>query len=339
MALKNTRILLVADTHLGFDLAFKPKIQRRRRGDDFFRNFRLALKPALSNQVDLVVHGGDLLFRSKVPAKLVEMALAPLFEVADHGADVYLVPGNHERSRIPYPLLAAHKRLHIFARPKTFLHKTDSMTLSLSGFPSAGRRARREFLKLLSSSDWQKHPSNARLLCLHEAVEGATVGPSNYTFRNSPDTIRSRDIPSGLTAVLCGHIHRHQVLTKNLAAPVFYPGSVERTSIAEKDEPKGFITLEVSPNGSLANWTFHHLPARPMIKLTLPPNFTAQTLRSKLRQLDSNAIVRIDPQGRMTPQAGKILSAESLRALALPTQNVSVSGNWWAQKRRPTPKH
>jgi DNA repair exonuclease SbcCD nuclease subunit len=240
MAVKNTRILLVADTHLGFDLAFKPKIHRRRRGDDFFRNFRQALKPALSNQVDLVVHGGDLLFRSKVPAKLVEMALAPLFEVADHGVDVYLVPGNHERSRIPYPILAAHKHLHIFDRPKTFVHEAPNMTLSLSGFPSAGRRM--NFKKLLSQTDYQQ-PADARLLCLHEAVEGATVGPSNYTFRNTPDVIRCRDIPSGLTAVLCGHIHRHQVLTKGLKAPVFYPGSVERTSIAEKDEPKGYLTL------------------------------------------------------------------------------------------------
>jgi len=336
MAVENARILLVADTHLGFDLAFRPKIQRRRRGDDFFENFRRALKPALSNQVDLVVHGGDLLFRSKVPAKLVEMALAPLFEVADRGVDVYLVPGNHERSRIPYPLLAAHKRLHIFDRPRTFLHKTGAMILSLSGFPSAGRRL--NFKKLLSQTGYQQ-PADARLLCLHEAVEGATVGPSNYTFRNTPDVVRCRDIPGGFTAVLCGHIHRHQVLTKNLAAPVFYPGSVERTSFAEKDEPKGFITLEISPDGSLADWTFHHLPARPMIKLALPSGFTAQTLKSRLHRLDPDAIVHLDPQGRLTPKIAKILSAESLRELALPTQNVSVAGNWWAQKRKPVPRN
>jgi DNA repair exonuclease SbcCD nuclease subunit len=336
MAVRNTRILLVADTHLGFDLAFKPKIQRRRRGDDFFRNFRQALKPALSNQVDLVVHGGDLLFRSKVPAKLVEMALAPLFEVADHGVDVYLVPGNHERSRIPYPLLAAHKRLHIFDRPKTFLHETESMTLSLSGFPSAGRRARMKFSSLLNETGWKDSPTHTHILCLHDAVEGATVGPSNYTFRNSPDTIRSRDIPPGLTAVLCGHIHRHQVLTKGLKTPVFYPGSVERTSYAEKDELKGYLIIEITPTGSIANWSFKHLPARPMIKLTLPPNFTAQILQSKLNSLDPNAIVRLEPQGRLSPKSTRILSAQSLRTLAPSTMNVDVAGSWWSQKRRLT---
>ena len=33
------RILFLADTHLGFDLAFRPRIERRRRGPEFFANF------------------------------------------------------------------------------------------------------------------------------------------------------------------------------------------------------------------------------------------------------------------------------------------------------------
>jgi hypothetical protein len=36
------RILLIADTHLGFDLPFRPRINRRRKGPDFFANFERA---------------------------------------------------------------------------------------------------------------------------------------------------------------------------------------------------------------------------------------------------------------------------------------------------------
>ena len=89
------RILFLADTHLGFDFPFRPRVERRRRGPDFFKNFRKALEPAYSGEVDAVIHGGDLFFRSKVPAKLVDMAFEPLKEVADLGVKVYLVPGNH----------------------------------------------------------------------------------------------------------------------------------------------------------------------------------------------------------------------------------------------------
>jgi exonuclease SbcD len=53
-------------------------------------------------EVDVVVHGGDLLYRSRVPAWLAE-TLAPLGRPAESGVPVLLVPGNHERSRMPFP--------------------------------------------------------------------------------------------------------------------------------------------------------------------------------------------------------------------------------------------
>jgi DNA repair exonuclease SbcCD nuclease subunit len=55
------RILFLADRHLGFDFSFRPRIQPRRRGPEFFANFKLALLPALQGRVDCAVHGGDLL--------------------------------------------------------------------------------------------------------------------------------------------------------------------------------------------------------------------------------------------------------------------------------------
>ncbi len=137
------RILLLADTHLGFDLPVRPRVERRRRGPDFFANFATALEPALRGEVDLVVHGGDLLYRSRVPSSLVQMALAPLMRVADSGVPVLLVPGNHERSRIPYPIFAAHRHLHIFDVPRTVRLEVGGVEVAAAGFPfvrDAGRR-------------------------------------------------------------------------------------------------------------------------------------------------------------------------------------------------------
>jgi len=42
------RLLLIADTHLGFDLPVRPRVARRRRGHDFIANYRAALAPALA---------------------------------------------------------------------------------------------------------------------------------------------------------------------------------------------------------------------------------------------------------------------------------------------------
>jgi len=45
------RVLLLADTHLGFDLPSRPRVDRRRRGPDFFANTRRALGPALAGEL------------------------------------------------------------------------------------------------------------------------------------------------------------------------------------------------------------------------------------------------------------------------------------------------
>ena len=82
------RVLLLADTHLGFDEPAHARIERRRRGPDFLANFERALLPALRGEVDAVVHDGDRFYRSRVPASLVERAFRPLAQIAAAGTPV-----------------------------------------------------------------------------------------------------------------------------------------------------------------------------------------------------------------------------------------------------------
>jgi len=91
------RILLLADSHLGFDLPLKPRVARRRRGHDFLANYAAALEPALAGEIDIVVHAGDVFDRSSVVSSLAYQAFEPLRRVADLGVPVLSVPGNHER--------------------------------------------------------------------------------------------------------------------------------------------------------------------------------------------------------------------------------------------------
>jgi exonuclease SbcD len=334
------RVLLIADTHLGFDLPFRPRVQRRRRGHDFFANVERALQPALQGEVDLVVHGGDLLYRSKVPPALVEMAMEPLLRVAEQGVPVFLVPGNHERSRIPLHLWAAHPNIHIFDRPRTIVQSTAQGTVALAGFPFA-RDARDRFREVMRHTGHREARADIHLLCMHQTVEGVQVGPGNYTFRAGPDVIRGREIPIGFAAVLCGHIHRAQVLRHDLgrrplAAPVIYPGSVERTSFAERDEEKGYVLLEVSAEngggGRLEEIRFVPLPARPMVKLVFNPGgleraALAERLRQELAALDPDAVVRLELRGNGASEARGHLTAIYLRSLAPPSMNVTLAHN------------
>lgn len=344
---QSIRVLLVADTHLGFDLPFRPRIERRRRGHDFFANFKAALEPALRREVDIVVHGGDLLYRSKVPPALVEMAMDPLITVADRGVPVYLVPGNHERSRIPLQLWSNHKDINIFDKPRTFKCTLNGITIALSGFPFA-RKIRDSFRELVQQTGYKETPADVSLLCMHQTVEGAQVGTVNYTFRSGPDVIRGTDIPGDFRYIVCGHIHRAQVLTqdlsgRSLASLVVYPGSIERTSFAERNEDKGYMMLDINPNGGAgqgAEVSFVTLPTRPMVVLDLRQRDLSgqsleQHLRRRVAELDREAVVSVRLDGSEDWIAKNGLSAKGLRELAPPSMNISLASSFRSKRSNP----
>jgi DNA repair exonuclease SbcCD nuclease subunit len=309
------RVLFVSDTHLGFDLPSRPRVVRRQRGDDFFLNFKRALEPAEAGDVDVVVHGGDLLYRSRVPAWLAEAALAPLKRLAESGVPVLLVPGNHERSRMPFPLLALHEHLQVFDRPRTVVLEARGVRVAFVGFPYT-HDIRRRFPEILGAVNRDGLSADLRVLCLHQCIEGATCGPGNFTFRFGPDVIRTADLPRNVAVTLSGHIHRHQVLHPAGGSPIIYAGSTERTSFAEAPETKGFVVLELARSG-LRAFDFRPLPARTMVTRTLSfgdaDDMTVhRRLAAAIESTPGDAVVQLRVTGHIPPT----LTAATLRALA-----------------------
>lgn len=332
--MSSIRVLLLADSHIGIDLPVRPRVKRRRRGHDFVANQQAALDRALAGDVDVVVHGGDVFDMPDVDASIAYQALEPLRRVAEAGVPVFVVPGNHERSRIPHVRFASHPRVHVFDVPRTFTIEVRGATLALAGFPYERGGVRTQLPDLLSRTGWLPGCADASLLCIHHCVEGATVGPSDFTFRYAADVIRGRDIPAGFAAVLSGHIHRHQVLTTDLAgrplaAPVLYPGSVERTALAEIGEPKGYLVLDVPIQGGGVTWEFRSLPARPMILERLVRDGTGpegldRAVREKVAAAPADAVLTIRIAGHLADGDWRVLSAAHLRTFVPETMNLDV---------------
>ena len=330
------RILFLADSHLGFDLPLRPRVRRRRRGDDFQANYDAALAPALRGEVDVVVHGGDVFHRSRVAPDLAWRALAPLARIAGAGVPVLVVPGNHERSRIPHLRFARHPRLHVFDGPRCFRLRIRGTTVAFAGFPFQRGDVRSSFVGLTRRTGWRAGEADVSVLCMHQCFEGATVGPGDYVFRHAPDVVRAADLPSGLTAILSGHIHRHQVLTRDLAgrplaAPVLYPGSLERTSIAEEGERKGFLLLEIAADHAppRLSWRFVPLAARPLVTRDvsvagLDPAALDAGLHAIIASVPADAVLRLRTRGTPGPGCARLLSAAYLRSIAPGTMNIEA---------------
>ncbi len=339
------RVLALADTHIGLDLPLRPRVQRRRRGDDFLANMERALAPALAGEVDLVLHGGDLLNRSRPPIEVARRAYEPLLRVARAGVPVLVVPGNHERSQLPFPLLLAHRRLHVFAEPGSWVADLAGLRVEVVGLPFARRFDGRALAATLARID-RATRADIRLLLVHQAVEGARVGVHDFVFRPGRQTLAGRCVPGGFAALLSGHIHRRQVLRADLsgrplAAPVIYPGSVERTAFVERLETKGYVRAGFDgdgPAGRLRRLDFVDLPARPMHVLAPPPAadgpYLRRWLRGELEQLAEDAVVQVRPQLPLGRGAREALSAASLRSITPETMNVTAIDPVSSPRRR-----
>lgn len=339
--MKSLRIVLLADTHLGFDYPIRPRVQRRRRGLDFFDNFHRVLDFARQTRPHLVVHGGDLFFRARIPKKIVQMVYEDLFDFAQVGIPIIIIPGNHERSILPASLFLNHPNIFIFDKPATFEFQMDVGKISLSGFPCQRSSIRDKFSELLIKSGWYENRNGLKLLCIHQTVEGAQVGPSDFTFRAGKDVIPQRALPQDATAVLAGHIHRQQILGGGVKygtriPVVVYPGSIERTSFAERGERKGFYELNFSqPNGdvwAIKRMDFIELPARSMEDLYLDDTVSVVNLldyvKARIAIMPQDAIVRIKCDPDLDPQVRRELTSSFLREVMPATMNYQFSADF-----------
>jgi DNA repair exonuclease SbcCD nuclease subunit len=212
------------------------------------------------------------------------------------------------------------------------------MRLAFCGFPFESK-VRDKFIGLVDQTGWCEVEADHCILCVHQAVEGAQVGVQNYTFRGGQDVIRGGDIPGGFTAVLSGHIHRSQVLTRGmdgtpLGAAVIYPGSTERTSFAEREEPKQYAIIELGraadTGTALRDIQFVTLPTRPMVNLILKleaidVDHLLETLQKELSALDPDSVVSIQMEGETNRRIERRLTAPTLRSLAPESMNVTLA--------------
>jgi len=116
-----------------------------------------------------------------------------------------------------------------------------------------------------------------------------------------------------------------------LDAPVLYPGSIERTSLAEMDEPKGYMVVNVceSEGDVDVRWEFRQLPARPMVLETLSADLMdARALQLAIQTIIAaapvDAVLTIQIDGSLTETHWKALSAARVRESAPDTMNVEL---------------
>lgn len=320
------KIIFLADTHLGFDYPLRPKKNIRRRGIDFFNNFDKVLDYAKTSGANLVIHGGDLFFRTRVPPPIIDMVYERIFNFAHSGIPIVIVPGNHESSRLPVSLFMQHPNIYYFTKPQVFNFSLNGRTFDIAGFPCVRNGVKTDFPGIVKEIKNNLRKESIKLLCMHQSVEGAKVGPADFTFRFGDDVIPIKDIPNDYDLILSGHIHRAQILWAD-KTPVIYPGSIERTAFAEKDEEKGFYEIEFDDELS-CKFNFMKLNTRPMIDVILQKEIYTtkeikEELKKRIKSLSKDSILRL----KFTHEKNLSLLKVNLLDEIIPvTMNYQISG-------------
>ena len=321
------KIVFFADSHLGFDFPLRPQKEKRRRGIDFFTNFDLIFDYAKTNKADLVIHGGDLFFRTRVPTPIIDMVYERIFNFAQTGIPITIVPGNHESSKLPVSLFMQHANIHYYTKPQIFQFRLNEIDFDIAGFPCVRNEVKSVFSGIVSTIQTQLRPESVKFLCMHQAIEGARVGPADFTFRQGNDVIAMDELPNNFDLILSGHIHRAQVLYMRNETPVIYPGSIERTAFAEKDEEKGFYEININTQKE-CSFRFIGLRTRPMIDIMLEKEtYSTNSLKNEIllqiNEIQPDSIIRLKMKNSSNLP---LLNVKLLDEIIPPTMNYEISG-------------
>ena len=213
-----TRVIHTGDTHLGYQ-----QYHVSERAADFLDAFRQVAADAVADDVDAVVHAGDLFHDRRPTLDDIMGALSVLRTLADAGVPFLAIVGNHEAKREAqwldlYESLGLATRLG--AEPVTV---GNTAFYGLDFVP----RSKREDLEY----DFVSHDADFAALVSHGLFE-----PFPHGDWDARGVLAAADVR--FDAMLLGDDHAPQ--TKQVEEPhdawLTYCGSTERASAAERDD-------------------------------------------------------------------------------------------------------
>jgi exonuclease SbcD len=282
--------IVVGDVHEGINFGYRidPRTGVSDRAMDIHRNFVTTAKYAIEHGSHLFIILGDMFDRTHVSPVFREMVRHDVIEpLLNAGIEVWILAGNHDQPRsMPRSTslddFKAFSNVTVFRTPEVETREIDGKK---AGFIIAPFLHPEQFIEKLREKgyeighddafpaaqrlwkQWIKEAadeleSDSTILLGHYHVEGSQLSAFNRNQYLPSEFSFSREmIPENIDLALFGHIHLHQKVT----GKIVYVGSVERIDWGEREEDKGFISVDTDGK----KWEFVKLDTRPMIKFEL----------------------------------------------------------------------
>jgi len=258
------KIAFSADWHIGISTHSKNKVGIPSRTQDSIDSVNKIINKAKDLNCDTFIVGGDLFHHSNPRPAFILEAVRLLQYANRMFDDLIVISGNHD----PMPLSGGVGAIGLLANmnemPHNRMYEEDADLLV----------TKREEKVHLSIRPYQKKtqvmekPSSLggeapTIMIAHHHFQGAVVGSETRMLAGGVSVIEELD---GVSLILSGHIHKPQHLKTPKGVPVLYPGSPARFYFSDRDDEKGFWTIEVDSQG-VKGFEFIEIENRPMVQI------------------------------------------------------------------------
>ena len=248
-------LLHTADTHLGYRQYHRPE-----READFSAAFAQVIDAAIEQEVDAVVHAGDLFNSSRPGIEVLSGAFSQLQRLRNADIPFLGIVGNHDGTRDRqwidvFESLGLATRLD--SEGLTVGSESESDSAGLAGSDDGtvegggqvalygldhvdpGRRDRLEYAFDAAAAEG----ADAALLVAHGLFEPFPTGDWDVAAICRQSTV-------AFDAILAGDDHTSREGIVGDGTLITYPGSTERTA-ADQREPRRFNFVRVPPDGAI----------------------------------------------------------------------------------------
>ncbi|WP_458403597.1 metallophosphoesterase family protein [Methanobrevibacter sp.] len=225
----------LADTHLGYR-----QFGLIEREKDFYEVFGKVIDKIIEEDVDFVIHSGDL-FESTKPSPMALLEFQKgLLKLKGAGIPMYAIAGNHDeamhKGAIPPHVIFKKMGLKVISPINTNYKQGDIFIAGLPFYPASKSNVLKSKLAELSKKAANYEKS---ILVLHQSIG---------TGDDVQHELEMGDIPDNFTYYAMGHIHRYLEMDFG-DGKLVYPGSIEVWKTDElndyKINGKGFVVVDL----------------------------------------------------------------------------------------------
>ena len=253
------RIAHISDTHLGYRALPQqdPLTGRNQRSIDVERAFSSAIDDILRQEVDLVIHGGDVFHQSRPNWHAVRHFVMEMRRIENAGIPAVVIAGNHDTPRyraggsVFSVLEVALPNIRISAGYEEEEIVFEELGLRVQTVPHGA----------LTNPDKPVPyavPEFRNILVTHGMTAGI-LEPGRVTEAGEQE-LDNELFEADFDYIALGHYH----ISTQPFAGAWYSGSTERFGWGDYEATPGYLIVEMGANGSVASPEHRPVRARPM---------------------------------------------------------------------------